>query len=64
MRRIETDHMARVTVAQAIRRGLLQVYGPFFPCIVGGPLLALVFHAPDLVKGLSVLLGIGAAWLW
>jgi hypothetical protein len=57
--------MASVSVAEAIRRGMLQVYGLFFPCIVGIPFLAFrVLNLSDLAKGLSVLLGIVAAWVW
>lgn len=56
--------MNTVSVTTAIWRGRLQVYGPFFPCVLGVPGGAILLHLPSSVVGISFLLGIILAWVW
>lgn len=60
--------MQFISVNKAIGRGLLMVYGPFFPFVLGIPALVRAFamplHLPDILSVLSVPIGIAVAWVW
>jgi hypothetical protein len=57
-----------ISVNKAIGRGLIMVYGPFFPFVLGIPALvralAMPLHLPDILSVLSVPIGIAVAWVW
>lgn len=60
--------MKSVSVNKAIGRGLITVYGLFFPFVFGIPALILILatplHLPSFFSILSIPLGIAAAWIW
>ena len=60
--------MQLISVNKTIRRGLIMVYGPFFPFVLGIPALVLTLakplHLSDILTVLSVPIGITVAWVW